>query len=85
MHLPNITLCYAIIIIKNISHHISQLHVLARFCGAVFRLSFLKNILYTIDNVLLGTRFLIIFDKQRVVLDYIFHTEWRKKSRPAVS
>ena len=28
------------LLLKDISHHISQLHVSAHFCGAIFRLSF---------------------------------------------
>jgi len=31
------------LLLKYISHHISQLHISACYCGAVFRLSFLKG------------------------------------------
>jgi hypothetical protein len=41
----------------------SQLHISAHFYWAIFRLSFLKRVLYTIDNVLLSTRSIIYFRK----------------------
>ena len=51
-----------LLLLKDVSHHISQLHVLAHICGAIFRLNFLK-VLHTIKNGLLSTRFHITVSK----------------------
>ena len=49
--------------LKDISHRISQLHVSARSYGAMAEL--LRKVLYTINNVLFGTR-------SRITTDCIF-------------
>jgi hypothetical protein len=51
-----------LLLLKDVSHHISQLHVLAHIYGAIFRLKFLK-VLYTINNGLLSRRSHITFSK----------------------
>ena len=51
-----------LLFLKDVSHHISELHVSAHIYRAIFRLNFLK-ILYTINNVLLSMKSRITFSK----------------------